>query len=129
MDDRNDKMSKPRGNPNWIKPKSDQQKGVEARAERASEAVQAFNIWLKKHAVSEAKKALLECLASEDEHIKMKATELVLNRYLGKPRQEITGSGGGPIVMGLVVLPAEQPIPAIDVTPVLQQLVESDEEE
>ena len=42
-----------------------------------------------------------------DQRTRIMAAEALLNRLYGKPPQEITGEDGGPVRLGVVILPPE----------------------
>jgi hypothetical protein len=63
---------------------------------------------LLKAATPRAIKALIDCLDDPDGRTRIQAANSLLDRLYGKPSQAITDDEGGPLRVGVYILPAER---------------------
>jgi hypothetical protein len=59
--------------------------------------IREYQTWLLEHAYPKAQEALLACLCSSDEKVKMMAVKEVNDRLMGKPSITVTGEEGRPV--------------------------------
>lgn len=64
-------------------------------------AFKAYQEWLEANALDLAKKALIDCLLSDDGKVKMMALKEVGDRLFGKAHQTIVGEDGKPLLSGV----------------------------
>ncbi len=61
-------------------------------------ALKEFQEWLRENALEKAQQALLDCLDSKDDKVRMMAVKEVSDRLFGRAPQAITGEDGKPLL-------------------------------